>query len=379
MATARKILTGANGGQYYFSDSHKKVYLKKKVTEQVASQPPPSPPSKRLINHIAILIDESGSMGGLRRDALEALNNQLTTIRNEAFKMNQITDVSILKFNTFVQQLISGVDSQNIQPITAYNYTPTGQTALLDAVGEAIERLDHIQVGLGDDVSYLLIVITDGEENASRRFAISTISDLINKKQATDRWSFVFSVPRGATRTIQHYLRVPAGNIQEWDQTSDGVVVLSSAIAQGTQSYYSARSIGKTATKNFFTTDLSKVDPRQIKAMNQLNGQFKKLPVVKEVEIRPFVEAHGFNYEKGRGFYELTKPEDVQDYKDLILMDKSNGKLYGGSDSRLLIGMPTVGTTRVKPGNHMNYSIFVKSTSVNRKLVRGTTLLYNIA
>lgn len=53
---------------------------------------------------------------------------------------------------------------------------------------------------------------------------------------------------------------------------------------------------------------------------------------------------------------------------------------WSGMPGRALVGLPTDGVTysKVNPGNHANYDIFVKSNSVNRKLVRGTTLLVKV-
>ena len=96
-----------------------------------------------------------------------------------------------------------------------------------------------------------------------------------------------------------------------------------------------------------------------------------------EFEIRPFVERSGYTYVKGNAFYQLTKDENaVQPYKEILLREKNKQIIYGGDGARKLIGLQEKLTVAVQPGNHANWDIFVQSTSVNRKLVRGTTLLY---
>jgi hypothetical protein len=77
---------------------------------------------------------------------------------------------------------------------------------------------------------------------------------------------------------------------------------------------------------------------------------------------------------KGRAFYQLTKTETVQDYKEIIVEDRTTGKLYRGA--RSMIGMPDHGSIRLVPKNLGNYNVYVASTSVNRKLVPGTVLIY---
>ena len=68
-----------------------------------------------------------------------------------------------------------------------------------------------------------------------------------------------------------------------------------------------------------------------------MNDQFKKLQVLKECSIKDFVESEGLNFIKGNGFYELTKPEKVQDYKEILIMNKQDGKIYGGDQARKVL------------------------------------------
>lgn len=350
-----------------------------KVTSKIANQLLNSgvpPVSKTLVNHIALVIDESGSMNNIAKDALNALNSQLEFIKSQATSTGQKTTVSFYKFNDSVSRILSLYPVESVKPIS--DYWPNGSTSLMDAVEEAINGLERAPKQSGSDVSFLVIVVTDGQENSSQT-TVEKVSKLIKQKQGTDRWSFVFSVPHVGTNYIQKFLGVPDGNIREWEQTTKGVQTMSTAHIAGITSYYSGRSLGKTSTKNYFQTDLSNLSTTDLKDnLDTVNSDFKSLEVKSEVEIRPFVEKSGFAFVKGNGFYELTKPELVQEYKEILIKDKKNGKIYGGADAKNLINMPLNGETRVRPGNHMNYAIFVQSTSVNRKLVRGTTLLYKI-
>ena len=98
-----------------------------------------------------------------------------------------------------------------------------------------------------------------------------------------------------------------------------------------------------------------------------------------DVEIRPFIEArlHGKPMLKGAGFYQLTKTEPtVQPNKKILVRDKTTQAIYYGDAARQMLGLPTYGNIRLAPGNHGNFDIFIQSTSVNRKLTRGTSLVY---
>jgi hypothetical protein len=63
-------------------------------------------------------------------------------------------------------------------------------------------------------------------------------------------------------------------------------------------------------------------------------GRFQVLDIDKDTSIKEFVEAQGVVFKKGRGFYEFTKPETVQKYKEIILMEKQSGDMFEGAYAR---------------------------------------------
>ncbi len=79
----------------------------------------------------------------------------------------------------------------------------------------------------------------------------------------------------------------------------------------------------------------------------------------------------------GAAFYARSKPyKSVQRYKLIVIRDKNSGEVYAGQSARDLLNLPTQGMISLSPGNHGNYDIYIQSTSVNRKLVAGTNVLY---
>jgi hypothetical protein len=91
-------------------------------------------------------------------------------------------------------------------------------------------------------------------------------------------------------------------------------------------------------------------------------------------QIRDAVENMTGTFVKGSAYYQLTKPETVQAYKQLCIRDKKTHKVYSGANARNLLGFPN-GDVRVKPENLGKFDIFVQSTSVNRKVVPGTSII----
>lgn len=109
-------------------------------------------------------------------------------------------------------------------------------------------------------------------------------------------------------------------------------------------------------------------------------ARFQVLDVPKDCTIRDFVEAHGLIFKKGRGFYEFTKRETVQEHKEVVLVDRASGDMYTGTKARQMIGVPYGSRGRVSPGEGdiAGYRVFIQSTSYNRRLVGGTAFLYEV-
>lgn len=339
-----------------------------------------------LINHIAFVVDRSGSMGRIRAQVVKVFNNQLDTVQRNAVSAGQATFVSTVMFNSSVDKPRHfATPVKNVRKLGLKDFKTGGSTALLDAVGTTITELQKVKDATSKTTSFLVIVITDGHENASRRYKKS-LKGLIQKVQKTGRWSLAFLVPPSSQGSLTRF-GIPKGNVTVWDANAQGTKVMDEKLSAGLSTFYKARASGKKSVTAFFTTDMSKVDVKTLSALKDLSKGFARWTVDKERSIRDFVNNKlqaspalrkklGNAYEPGRGFYELTKPETVQPKKNIAILDKKTKAIFGGDEARKVLGMPSGSSVKVKPGNHLNYSIFVESTSNNRKLVRGTTLLY---
>lgn len=124
-----------------------------------------------------------------------------------------------------------------------------------------------------------------------------------------------------------------------------------------------------------------------IKEMDELvpvlPGRFQIMTVDENCDIKGFVTKNGIKFQKGRGFYELSKAETVQQYKEVIMMDRETGEMFNGSQVRKELGLqPQSEKGGAKERLHKSaaekFRVFVQSTSVNRKLIAGTTFLYEV-
>lgn len=106
--------------------------------------------------------------------------------------------------------------------------------------------------------------------------------------------------------------------------------------------------------------------------------RFQQVFVEEDQPIKDLVASIGAEFKVGRGFYEFTKKEKIQDYKEIIIVDNTSGDMFSGGAAREILGLTTGSpTSKVAPSfDGAKYSVFVQSTSANRKLIGGTRFLY---
>ena len=337
-------------------------------------------------NYVGISRDHSGSMRSIARAAARDYNSKVVSIREASQTNNLDTIVSVVECgygNTdLVRRDVVNSSAMALEQINESKYQADGRgTPLWDSVGELIEIFENVPDYADKTVSFMVMAITDGEENSSRKYSSQKIVNKIRELNATDRWTFVFRVPRGYGRRIAQ-MGIPAGNIQEWEQTEAGVALAARRDAVAFTTYFAEKSRGVTSTSKFYA-DLSSVSSSDVaKVAEDISDKVLLWPVGPaddDKEIRPFVEArlNGAPMLKGASFYQLTKTEPkVQDYKKIVIRDKKTNLIYGGDATRQMLGLPSYGDIRLAPKDLGNFDVFIQSTSVNRKVSKGSQVLY---
>lgn len=105
-------------------------------------------------------------------------------------------------------------------------------------------------------------------------------------------------------------------------------------------------------------------------------ARFQILHVDENCDIKSFVEAAGIAFRKGRGFYQFTKSEMVQEHKEVVLRNKVTGDMFTGAEARNFIGLPFGMRGTIRPKLFEDYEVYIQSTSSNRKLIGHTKFLY---
>lgn len=136
------------------------------------------------------------------------------------------------------------------------------------------------------------------------------------------------------------------------------------------------------ALKNMFAKLRGGIIDAATEAKVQMMGRFQVMDVAYRTKITDFVAQNGVRYVKGRGFYQLIKPETVQDYKEIIMVNKQTGEtIPDQKTARAKLGLPATGVMKINPRNIAachDYDVYIQSTSFTRQLDANTKFLYEL-
>lgn len=330
-------------------------------------------------NYIGIVRDHSGSMTRLAKSACDDFNHQVSALKESTKEIDKI--VSVVKcgsgYNSEVRVDVSNSSVAFIKKLEPEDYDTEGRfTPLWDSVGSIIDILNNVPDKDNIDVTFLVIVITDGLDNSSSKFNKFSIASKINRLQISDKWTFVFRVPVGMRKRFSS-LGIPIGNIQEWNQDVNSLKLASMETSSAIGSYYETLSKGIARSSTSFYTNLSYLKDEDVK--KKLENIFHKIqiiPVHTKTDIKSFMKESVGKFVIGTGYYELTKTEDVQESKNILIIDENTGYAYSGRGARDIIGIPSKGTIKLKPGNNGHWRVFIQSLSNNRVLLPQTSIIY---
>lgn len=207
-----------------------------------------------LKTYVFVVLDKSGSMESVKSETISHFNEQLQTVSKSTSK-KMSSYVSLITFNEDVEEVFFKADAKTVYSLDVDSYKPNGMTAMLDAVGYAIDKAESIDDIDDENTSCLVVILSDGLENASKKYSYGDIAEKIQSKQNTDRWTFTYIGANQDLGKISKQLNIPKGNTLKFDSTSVGVENMSSKQNKYLGSYFTARSYGTTSTRGFYGSD----------------------------------------------------------------------------------------------------------------------------
>ena len=145
---------------------------------------------KKNLTELVFILDKSGSMAGLEKDTIGGFNSMLAKQK----AVDGECRITTVLFDNRYQLLHDRIDIRAVSPMTKQEYQVGGSTALLDAMGRTIRKLVGVQKSTAEDYraeKVLFVIITDGEENASREYSAPKVKAMIEEEKKYG-WEFIF-------------------------------------------------------------------------------------------------------------------------------------------------------------------------------------------
>lgn len=141
-----------------------------------------------------LIVDRSGSMSDCTEAAINGYNEQICRIKDLQNEFpEQDIRVGLTLFNEHINLIHAGNHISEIPMMNRLNYVPSGGTALLDAIGETVVKISE-KNDSSDSLpsTYVVVVLTDGYENSSKKFTLEEIRSMVKARESTGKWTFSF-------------------------------------------------------------------------------------------------------------------------------------------------------------------------------------------
>jgi hypothetical protein len=170
---------------------------------------------------IICIIDRSGSMESIRSDAIGGFNRFLA----DEQAPDDPARLTMVLFDDRYEVVHDGTDIRRVKPLTNRTFVPRGTTALLDAVGRTLNtvsaRLATIPVAERPE-KVIVVILTDGLENASREFSLTTVREMITRYTHELKWDFIYLAANQDAFGESAKMGITAGNTMHFNASSDG-------------------------------------------------------------------------------------------------------------------------------------------------------------
>ena len=133
---------------------------------------------------VNVILDKSGSMNSKVQDVIGGFNLYISELAKEQAVEYGFT---LTLFDTAVAMKYNSVPLAQVAKLDESSYRPSGNTALLDAIGNTVQTVNSA----GFD-KIITVIMTDGEENSSREWTLQGIRELVRSKESVGNWTFVF-------------------------------------------------------------------------------------------------------------------------------------------------------------------------------------------
>ncbi len=168
-----------------------------------------------------VILDKSGSMEDIRKEAIDGYNETLGSIKAAQLKHLDTQEhyVSLAAFcDCGIDMIYDKTPIKDAEKLTKKQYEPCCCTPLYDAIGKTIKTLKKDIKDI-EDAAVLVTIITDGYENSSKEWTGPAIKKLIDECKE-DGWMFSF-IGAGED-VVKVATTISISNTVVWEKTAQG-------------------------------------------------------------------------------------------------------------------------------------------------------------
>lgn len=195
----------------------------------------PQPPSQKQRVLVNVILDKSGSMASKQNDVIHGFNAYVDGLDKED-KVDYLFSLTL--FDTQVAYRDVALPLAQIKKLDDRSYVPGGNTALNDAIGITVRKVDAERPQVDKIVT---VIMTDGEENSSREWTHDAVRALIDQKEKEGNWTFVFLGAAPDAWDQGKSLGIAAANVARYDASHYRDVFACAAVGTNALSASAAR------------------------------------------------------------------------------------------------------------------------------------------
>lgn len=201
------------------------------------------------IIELVFILDRSGSMSGLEADTIGGFNSLIDKQKKEDGQ----TIVSTVLFSDRCKVIHNRININKVPRLTSNEYYVSGCTALLDAIGSAINYIVSVHKNLPDEErpsKTMFFITTDGRENSSREFTYSKVKNMIELEKEKYGWEFIFLGANINVLDEAERLGINAENACDYNCDSKGTRILYDSISKAINESRTNRKLSSSWRRN---------------------------------------------------------------------------------------------------------------------------------
>jgi hypothetical protein len=187
------------------------------------------------LTEVVIVLDRSGSMKSVTDETIGGYNQFIQGQKEVPGACN----VTLVQFDNEYECVYAGKPLAEVPEMTRETFVPRGYTALLDAIGKTIKdtsaRILAMQKSLRP-AKVLMVIITDGGENASKEYEYKNVHSMIKDLRATN-WEFVFLAANIDVADYAEKMGIHSGNAARYTSDKNGTKAALRSLNLGTARY----------------------------------------------------------------------------------------------------------------------------------------------